>query len=288
MSPQERLPLSHHHARGFGAGGPSSSFFFSGRRRLLQSRVVDPPDLVLPFLLRRRLDAVQVGILEHEVQFLAKLLRCELEPGGEIVRAEAAVTRRLAQRDDLILDHGCHEELAPAHAEAVAVLAVLAVSIVGTTAVAESQSRVLRRQLCPRVVPALLVVDRDDRRRRALLHHVILHPGEDLADPALRPRVLDLLIRPPFSFLEPPVQLDAEVGLEHRAALPAVRVHGTGEHRRDLLDVPRVEVVLLALGVYARVKVRRGREPSQVMHRRLLPPFAVQERLPLADEPRGD
>ena len=288
MSPQERLPLSHHHARGFGAGGPSSSFFFSGRRRLLQSRVVDPPDLVLPFLLRRRLDAVQVGILEHEVQFLPKLLRGELEPGGEIVRAEPAVTRRLAQRDDLILDHGVHEEFAPAHAEAVAVLAVLAVSIVGTTAVAESQSRVLRRQLCPRVVPALPVVDRDDRRRRALLHHVILHPGEDLADPALRPRVLDLLIRPPFSFLEPPVQLDAEVGLEHRAALPAVRVHGTGEHRRDLLDVPRVEVVLLALGVYARVKVRRGRKPSQVMHRRLLPPFAVQERLPLADEPRGD
>mmetsp|Transcript_12389 Transcript_12389/g.55876 ORF Transcript_12389/g.55876 Transcript_12389/m.55876 type:complete len:311 (-) Transcript_12389:448-1380(-) len=261
---------------------------------------MDPPHLVFPVLLGRRLDAVQVTIPEHEVHFLPKLLRGELEPGGEIVRSEARLARRLAQRDDLILDDGGHEELAPAHAEAVAVLAVLAyVSIVGTafsvggekTTRRESQSRVFRRRLRPHVVQLCPhVVDRDDRRRDALLHHVILHPRENLADPALRPGVLDILIRPPFSSREPPVQLDAEVGLEHRAALTAVLVHGPRERRGNLLDVARVEVVLLARGaVHARDKVRRGSEPRQVVDRRLFPfSFAVQERLPLATQPRGD
>ena len=239
---------------------------------------MDPLDLGLALLLFCLCNAVEVREPDDQFQLLPEILGGVIEPLGEFVRAQAVGSRVFTDGHDLILERGVHAQLAAAARgsdDAVEfILAVLADES-ADGARQQSQSGVLW-SLPLQSLPFQSLGRRLDRRHHLLRHpcrhHVVLDPGVYLRDAALRPRVANFLVAPPFRILEPPVQLHAQVRLEHRPAVAAVwtraGTHGPGEHGRECGDVAGVQVVLFAVGVHARVEVERRSKPVDNKARR--------------------
>ena len=184
---------------------------------------MDPLDLGFALLLFCLCNAVEVRELDDQGQLLPEILGGVLEPLGEFVRSQPLGSRVFTDGHDMILERGVHAQLAAAARgsdDAVEfILAVLAAES-ADGARQQSQGGVLRSLHIQSLTRRL------DRRHHLLRHpcrhHVVLDPGVDLGDAALRPRVANFLVAPPFRILEPPVQLHAQVGLEHRPAVAAV------------------------------------------------------------------
>ena len=184
---------------------------------------VDPLDLGLALLLFCLLDAVEVRVPDDQFQLLPEILGGMFEPLGEFVRSQPLGSRVFTDGHDLILERGVHAQLAAAARgsdDAVEFILAVLGGESAESARQQSQSGVLRS------LPFQSLARRLDRRhhllRHPVRHHVVLDPGVDLRDSALRPRVANFLVAPPFRILEPPVQLHAQVGLEHRPAVAAV------------------------------------------------------------------